>query len=172
MGVLSASRLVSPATRVPLSSVPEGTTSPPPLGPGVRPRETTEGSSPSSGCCFRIFLEWLTTHLKKSMYLFRLCWVTAAACGLSLTAVHGLLLAVAPVLQSMSSGECCSAAVTRRFSGCSSQALEHGLSSYGTWALLSCSMGDPPGSGIELVSPASAGRFLTTGSPGKPDHPL
>ena len=133
MGVLSASRLVSPATRVPLSSVPEGTTSPPPLGPGVRPRETTEGSYPSSGCCFGTFLEWLTTHFKKIMYLFRLCWVTAAACGLSLTAVHGLL-AVAPVLQSMSSGECCSAAVTRRFSGCSSQALEHGLSGYGTWA--------------------------------------
>ena len=98
------------------------------------------------------------------MYLFRLCWVTAAACGLSLTAVHGLLLAVAPVLQSMSSGECCSAAVTRRFSGCSSQALEHGLSSYGTWALLSCSMGDPPGrdrTGVPCIGRQILNHWIT-----------
>ena len=43
-----------------------------------------------------------------------------------------------------------------------------GFSGYGIWASLSCSTWDLPGPGIEAVFPALAGRFLTTGSPGKP----
>ena len=51
----------------------------------------------------------------KIVYLFRLCWVAVAACGLSLTAAHGRLLAAAPLLQSMSSRERCPVAVTCRY---------------------------------------------------------
>ena len=43
----------------------------------------------------------------------------------------------------------------------------HGLSSCGTQAELLCSMWDLPGSGIERVSPALAGRFFPTKPPGK-----
>ena len=42
------------------------------------------------------------------------------------------------------------------------------LSSCGARAQLLRGMWDPPGSGLELVSPASAGRFSTTAPPGKP----
>ena len=49
-----------------------------------------------------------------------------------------------------------------------SQALEHGLSSYGTWALFATACGILVlGPGIKPMSPALAGGFLTTGPPGK-----
>ena len=52
-------------------------------------------------------------------------------------------------------------------SSCGSWALELRLSSCGTRALLFCGMWDLPGPGIKPVSPALAGRFLTTAPPGK-----
>ena len=42
-----------------------------------------------------------------------------------------------------------------------------GLSSCGAWAQLLCGMEDLPGPGMEPVSLALAGGFLTTGPPGK-----
>ena len=63
-------------------------------------------------------------------------------------------------LQSMSSR-------AGRLSSCGSQALEHKLSSCGEWAQLLCSRWDLPRSGIEPVSPALPGGFLTTRPPGK-----
>ena len=45
---------------------------------------------------------------------------------------------------------------------------EHRLSTCGARASLLHSMWDLPGPGIEPVSPALAGRFLTTEPPGKP----
>ena len=48
-----------------------------------------------------------------------------------------------------------------------------GAQDVGTWASvvvehrLACGMWDLPGSGIEPVSPALAGQFVTTGLPGK-----
>ena len=53
------------------------------------------------------------------------------------------------------------------FSSCGSRALECRLSSCGTWALLLHGMWDLPRPGIKPVSPALAGRFLTTAPPGK-----
>ena len=53
-------------------------------------------------------------------------------------------------------------------SSCGSQALEHRLSSCGTWAQLLCGMWDLPGPGLEPVSPALAGGFLITAPPGSP----
>ena len=54
------------------------------------------------------------------------------------------------------------------FSSCGSQALERRLSSCGAWAQLLRSMWDLPAPGLEAVSPALAGGFLTTAPPGKP----
>ena len=51
---------------------------------------------------------------------------------------------------------------------CGSRALERRLSSCGARALLLRGMWDLPGPGLEPVSPALAGRFLTTVPPGKP----
>ena len=54
-------------------------------------------------------------------------------------------------------------------SSCVSQALEHRLNS-GTWALLLHSTWDLPRPGIESMSPALAGGFLSTELPGKLHH--
>ena len=60
-----------------------------------------------------------------------------------------------------------SVVVACRFSSCGSWALEHRLSSCGTRTQLLCGMWDLPRPGIEPVSPALAGGFLTTEPPGK-----
>ena len=61
-----------------------------------------------------------------------------------------------------------SAVVALGLSNCRSEALEHWLSSCGTWSWLLRSMWDFPGPGLEPVSPALADEFLTTRPPGKP----
>ena len=53
------------------------------------------------------------------------------------------------------------------FSGCSSWSREHELSSCGTQSWLLRGMRDLPRSGVEPLSPALAGGFLTTEPPGK-----
>ena len=52
-------------------------------------------------------------------------------------------------------------------SSCGSRALELRLSSCGAWAYLLRGMWDLPGPGIEPMSPALAGGFLTPLPPGK-----
>ena len=54
------------------------------------------------------------------------------------------------------------------FSSCGSRALEHRLSSCGARTQLLQGMWDLPGPGLEPMSHALAGGFLTTASPGKP----
>ena len=54
------------------------------------------------------------------------------------------------------------------FSSCGSRALECRLSSCGAGDKLLHGMWDIPGPGLEPVSPALAGRFLTTVPPGEP----
>ena len=61
-----------------------------------------------------------------------------------------------------------SVVVARGLSSCVSQALEHRLSSCGTWASLLHGMWDLPRPGIGPVSPALAGGSLTSVPPGKP----
>lgn len=98
-----------------------------------------------------------------------LWWVFAAARGLLLSAAPepglllaaacGLLAAVLPLAAETGSRH-------RGLSGCSSKALECRLSvAHGP----SCSVGvgDLPGSGMEPVSLALQGGFLTTGPPAK-----
>ena len=101
-----------------------------------------------------------------------LCWVFVAARGLSLVATSGgcpSLWCVGFSLQwllLLRSTDC------RRmgFSSCGSRALERRLSSWGAWASLLHGMWDLPGPGLKPVSPALAGRFLSTAPPGKPGN--
>ena len=60
-----------------------------------------------------------------------------------------------------------SVVVVHGLSSCGLWGLERRLSSCGTWASLLHDMWDLPGPGIEPVSPALAGGFLTTVPPGK-----
>ena len=60
-----------------------------------------------------------------------------------------------------------SVVVARGLSSCGSQALEHSLSSCGARVQLLHGIWDLPGPGLEPVSPALAGRFLTTAPPEK-----
>ena len=105
--------------------------------------------------------EHLFFFLNLFLAVLGLLWVFIVACGLSLVVVSGgysslwwagFSLQWLLLLQSM--GSRCT-----------------GFSSCGTWAQLLRGMWDLPGSGLEPVSPALAGRFLTTAPPGKfPDH--
>ena len=61
-----------------------------------------------------------------------------------------------------------SVVVALGLSSCGSWALKCRLSSSGTRASLFCGMWDLPGPGLEPVSPALAGGFLTAAPPGKP----
>ena len=60
-----------------------------------------------------------------------------------------------------------SVVVAPRLSSCGSWALQRRLSSCGTQALLFHDVWDLPRPGLEPMSPAVAGRFLTTAPPGK-----
>ena len=60
-----------------------------------------------------------------------------------------------------------SVVVARGLSSCGSWALERRLSTCAAQAQLLCGMRDLPGPGLEPVSPALAGGFLTTAPPGK-----
>ena len=101
--------------------------------------------------------------------LFWLHWVFVAARGLSLVVASGgysllwcagFSLRWLLLLQSTGSRHA-------GFSSCGSRALEHRLSSCGAQAQLPRGMWDLPGPGLEPVSPALAGGFLTTAPPGK-----
>ena len=56
------------------------------------------------------------------------------------------------------------------FSSCGSWVLEHRLSSCGARPWLPHGMWDLPRPGLKPMSPALAGRFLTTAPPGKSYH--
>lgn len=65
-----------------------------------------------------------------------------------------------------------SVVAARGISSCDSRALEQRLSSRGTGAELLLGNGISPDQGSDAWSPASAGRFLTTESAGKPSNVL
>ena len=68
------------------------------------------------------------------------------------------------------SGTQASGVAARSLSSYGSPALEDGLSSCVPWASWLHGMWNLPKSGMELVSPALASRFLTTESAGKPSR--
>ena len=100
--------------------------------------------------------------------------------GLSLVVVSGGATLCCGAQASYCSGfSCCGAralgvqasvVVAHGLSSCGSQALERRLSSCGAQAQLLCDMWDLPGPGLEPVSSALTGGFLTTVPPGKPQH--
>ena len=88
--------------------------------------------------------------------------------GLLFDAVCGLLIAVASLCcRARALGAWASVAVASGLSSCGSRALERRLSSCGSRAQLLRSMWDLPRPGLEPVSPALAGGFLTIVPPGK-----
>ena len=100
---------------------------------------------------------------------FWLHWVFVAAHGLSLLAASGgysssqcMGFSLWWLLLLQSTGSRCVG-----LSSCGSRALEHRLSSCGTRAELLHGMWDVPGPGLEPVSLALAGGFVTTVPPGK-----
>ena len=102
----------------------------------------------------RIFLYkfiCLFVYLFMAVLGLHCCTQAFSSCG-----ERGLLFVVACGLQA------------RGLSSCGSQALEPRLSSCGARAQLLCGMWDLPGPGLEPMSPALAGGFLTTVPPGKP----
>ena len=107
---------------------------------------------------------------------FWLCLVFTAVRGLSLVATSrgysswrcvGFSLRWLLSLRSTGSRRSGFHSLARGLSSCGSQALECRLSSCGTRAYLLCGMWDLLGPGLQPVSPALAGRFLTTVPPGK-----
>ena len=103
---------------------------------------------------------------------FWLLWVFVAACRLSPVAASrgysslqcaGFSLQWLLLLQSTGSRH-------MGFSSCGSRALEHRLSSCGARASLLHGMWALPRPGLEPVSPALAGGFLTTAPSGKSSH--
>ena len=129
-------------------------------------------------CCLRSACGLASLRIHEgSVYFFKLiyfyfwlCWVFVAVRGLSLVAASGgysslqctgFSLGWLLLLQSMGSRRACG------LSSCGSWALEHRLSSCGTLVSLLFGTWDLPEPGIEPVSPALAGGFLTTAPPGK-----
>ena len=134
------------------------------------------------------------SYFLKNLFCFQfiyfcLCWVFIAVHGLSLVAAGrdysslqcagfslqwlsccgaGALGVWASVVVARGLSSCGTRALECRLSSCGSWAVEHRLSSCGARAQLLRSMWDLPRPGLEPVSPALAGRFLTTAPPGKP----
>ena len=145
---------------------------------------STEGCIPAraldlecQGHCSVNYLTFFLINLFITVYLFlvaldlRCCTQAFSSCGergLLLVAVRGLLIAVASlVAEPRLQGTQASVVVAHRLSSCGLRALEHRFSGCGARAQLLRSMWDLPGPGLEPVSPALAGRFLTTAPPGK-----
>ena len=108
---------------------------------------------------------WLPfkTYFYSFVYLFTYIWLHGAflvAHVLSLLVECRLLIVAASLWRAWALEHVGS-------SSCGSQALEYKLSSCGTLAQLPHGMWNLPRPGIKPVSPALAGRFLTTGPPAK-----
>ena len=87
--------------------------------------------------------------------------------GLSVVVMHWLLMAMASRCRAQAVGTRALVVAADGLSSCGLWALEHTLGSCGTGAWLLCSMWDLTQPGIEPVSPALAGGFLSTVPPGK-----
>ena len=115
---------------------------------------------------------WSEDFLNNFIYFivnFWQCWVFDAVRALS-SCRRRELLSSCIARASHRKGVSCAAPAPGRagFSSWGSQALEHRPSSCGSQAELPRGMWDLPGSGIEPVSPALAGRLFPTEPPGEP----
>ena len=127
---------------------------------------------------------YLFIYLFIHSFIIWLRWVFVAAHRLSLVAASGsyswlwcvgfslrwLLLLWSTGSRHVGFSSCgtrASVVVAHRLSSCGSWALERRLRSCGVWTYLLNGMWDLPRPGLEPVSPALAGGFLTTAPPGK-----
>ena len=115
----------------------------------------------SSSFLLCIFFKKNTVCIFKNKFI---CLGCVAVLRLSLVAVSGATLPCGARASHCGGFSCCGA---RALGTWASVVVARGLSSCGTWAQLLCGMWDLPGPGLEPVSPALAGRFLTTAPPGK-----
>ena len=123
------------------------------------------------------FIKHISFFLINLFIYFWLCWVFIPACvGFLQLWRAGATLRCGVRASHCGGFSCCraralgawaSVVVACRLSRCGSRALEHRLSNCGTRAQLLCGMWDLPGPGLEPMSPALAGGFLTTAPPGK-----
>ena len=123
-----------------------------------------------------VFVKFYFTIIFIYLFIFGCVGSSLLRAGLSLVAASGgsssllctgFSLRWLLLLQSMALGAQASVVAARGLSSCGSQALERRLSSCGAQAQLLRGMWDLPGPGLEPVSPALAGGFLTTAQPGK-----
>ena len=115
---------------------------------------------------FLFFINLFNFGYVGSSLLHRLSLVAASG-GYSLLQCMGFSLQWLLLLWSMGSRCMGSVVVARGLSSCDSRTLELRLSTCGAWAQLLCGTWDLPRPGLEPVSPALAGGFLTTVPPGK-----
>ena len=124
----------------------------------------------NSLCPSAILFFFFLINLFILLIYFWLRWVFLAACALSLVVASGGYsslrcagFSLQWLLLLQSTGSRCAG-----FSSCGTRALERRLSSCGARALLLRGMWEIPGPGLEPLSPALAGGFLTTVPPEKP----
>ena len=118
-----------------------------------------------NGLLFKIFLNFI--YLSLAALGLHCCTRAFSSCGewgLLFVAVHRLLIAVS----SLAAEHGLQAHGLQQLQCVGSVVAVRGLSSCGTWAQLLCGMWDLPRPGIQPMSPALAGGFLTTVPPGKP----
>ena len=107
--------------------------------------------------------------LRWQWIFFWLCGSLLLCMDFSLVALRRLLIAVASLVVENGLQDMWAPVVAvRGLSSCGSWTREHRLNSCGLWAWLLCGMWNLPRPRIESASPALAGRFFTTESPGKP----
>ena len=129
-----------------------------------------------------VFFSLINLFIYLSIYLFlavlglRCCVQALSSCGergLLFVVVRGLLIVVASfVAEHGIQAHGLQQLWHEGFSSCGSWALERRLGICDARALLLRCMWDLPRPGLEPVSPALAGRFLTTVPPGKPQSTL
>ena len=107
-----------------------------------------------------ISLQFLNSSLLLAVLGLRCCAQASSTCGWPASHCGGFFCCGPQAL-----GVQVSVVATHGLGSCGSRALECGLGSHGTWTQLPCSMWDLPRPGIEPVSPALPGGFLTTGPP-------
>ena len=143
----------------------------------VRSQFPYQGSIPCPCIGRQILNHWTTREVPGFPLFFNFIYFLAAlglrccawafsSCskwGLLFVALHGLLIAVASLVAEHG----LQASGLQQLQHTVSVVVARGLSSYGARAQLLQGMWYLPGPGLEPVSPALAGRFLTTAPPGK-----
>ena len=128
-------------------------------------------------CCLKVWNGWQSWRRVDSniyfWYLFIFVVLSLHWCTQAFSSCREWgLFSSCSALASQCGSLCCGGADFRHTScsGCGLQALARGLNSCGAQAQLLHGMWNLPGPGIKPMTPALAGRFLSTAPPGKPKN--